>query len=319
MAFERRRNGRQYYYSARRVGNKVVKTYHGTGVHALMTEIECRQIARARAAALKERDDYVAELWQLESITRLARMASRQAMYATYLLAGYQRSSCYHWKRKEPKMEIPTLASLKEIEPDPPVTEEPLQVQELSPPEPEVRKKLNSNGFWPETIEETIKLVMSGRRDLLEHLRTQLAEVPDLWRRVSDLTRAAIQGWAKKISRGDVGFQESVVLASIEERKKLLGEASTIMERAIVDRFVINKLQLSYFDIVASCADEGTAYSKTGIAIEKRHRSAEHQFREATRQLAKIRVIQEEIAPDSPVSASIRLFDPDANRKKEVA
>ena len=213
-------------------------------------------------------------------------------------------------------MEIPTLASLKEQEPAPRALEEPLQEQ-TAQSEPE--EKPRSKNFWPDSIEETIKLVMSGRRDLLEHLRSQLAEVPELWRHVSDLTRTAIQGWAKKISRGHVAFEESIVLASIEEREKLLGKASTAMERSVIDRYIINKLQLAHYDLVASCADEATTYSKIGVAIEKRHRSAEYQFREATRQLTKIRTIQKEIAPDSPVSASIRLFDPDASKRKEVA
>ena len=135
---------------------------------------------------------------------------------------------------------------------------------------------------------------------------------------IRDRTRTAIQGWAKKISRGDVAFQESIVLASIEERKKLLDEANTIMERAIVDRFIITKLQLGYFDLVASCADEATMYSKTGIAMEKRHASAQHQFREATRQLTKIRVIQEEV-PKAPESASLKIYRPKRTLTRNVA
>ena len=278
---------------------------------ALLVEIEVRKIARERAAELKKRDDFVAELWSLENISRLARKASRQAMYSTYLLAGYQRSNCHHWKRKESQMEIPTLASLKEQEPAP--------IQEDALPEPEQRKNPQSKSFWPESIEETIKLVMSGRRDLLEHLRTQLADVPDLWRQVSDLTRTAIQGWAQKISKGNVAFRESIVLATIEERDKLLKEASTIMERAVVDRFIITKLALSYYDIVTACGDESLDYSKVGVAIEQRHRSAEYQHREATRQLSKIKVIQEEVAPDSPTVASLSLYDPGRKLKRQVA
>ena len=311
MGLERRGNGK-YYYTAKRVDGKVVKTYHGTGPLALLVELEVRRIARERLEELKYRDEFVADLWQLENISRLAKKASRQAMYTAYLLADYQRSNrCYHWKRRDSKMDIPTLASLKEV---------PAPKQEAPPPEPKSQDTPPPpQSFWPQSIEETINLVMSGRRDLLGQLRSQIAEIPDLWQQVSDLTRTAIQGWARKISQGNVALQESVVLASIEEREKLLGQANTIMERAIVDRFIINKLQLAYFDIVASCADEATASSKLAAALEQRHRSAEHQFRESTRQLAKVRTIQEEIAPDAPLSASIRLFDPDNKQKKVVA
>jgi hypothetical protein len=140
-----------------------------------------------------------------------------------------------------------------------------------------------------------------------------------LWRQVSDLTRVAVEGWARKISRGNVEFQESLILASMAERKQLLGETQTIMQRTAVDRFIISKICVAYFDLATSCADESTLHSKTGMAIEKRRLSAEHQLREATRQLAKIKIIQEEIAPDSPVSASIRLFDPKSSQGRQVA
>ena len=214
-------------------------------------------------------------------------------------------------------MELLTLAALTELGPEPPIEDK--AKQELAAPsEQGTQEPPKPNSFWPETVEKTIKLVMSGRRDLLEELRTQLREVPDLWQQVSDLTRTAIQGWAKKISRGDVAFQESIVLASIEERKKLLEEANTIMEQAIVDRFVITKLQLGYFDLVASCADEATMYSKTGAAMEKRHASAQYQFREATRQLTKIRVIQEEV-PKAPESASLKIYRPKRTLTRNVA
>ena len=210
-------------------------------------------------------------------------------------------------------MEIPTLASLKEPKPAPPAEEEKVQ-EKVALPEPEEQIP-RAESFWPASIEETIKLVMSGRLDRLEHLRSQLYEVPELWQQVSDLTRVAIQGWSKKISKGNVAFQESIVLAAIEEREKLLGEATTIMERSIVDFFIISKLRLEYHNIVESCSDESIDYSRTGIAMNQRQRSAEHLFREATRQLAKIRVIQDEIPPASPAVASIKLYDPDTKQK----
>ena len=316
MALERRRNGRIYCYSSKRDENgRVYKAYHGAGDHGLMVELERRKIARKRKEELRQRDEFIAALWHLESIARLAKQASRQAVYSTCLLAGYQRSKQYKWSRKDSNMNIPTLASREEKEPTASAAD--TLGHEVDSPKPAPKRPANS--FWPESIEETIKLVMAGRRDLLGHLRSQIAEVPDLWRQVSDLTRVAVEGWARKISRGNVEFQESLILASMEERKQLLGETQTIMQRTAVDRFIISKICVAYFDLATSCADESTLHSKTGMAIEKRRLSAEHQLREATRQLAKIKIIQEEIAPDSPVSASIRLFDPKSSQGRQVA
>ena len=55
-------------------------------------------------------------------------------------------------------MNIPTLASLEEHEPEPTTKEEAVQ-EVATQPKPEQRQKPQSKSFWPESIEETIKLV----------------------------------------------------------------------------------------------------------------------------------------------------------------
>ena len=290
MAWETRRNGRKYYYTAKRVNGKVVKQYHGRGERGLMIASTVQDIARQRQANRDAWKDYLAELWSLEQISKLARIAARTAIYATYILAGYNRSRCHHWtKTKDSRMDIPSFASLPDKAEPSKVAEAPLAKNELD----SAQELPPAKRYWPQSIDETIRLIMSGRRDLLEVLRTQLADVPELWREVSDLTRVAIQGWASKIAQGseNIAFRESIVLAATTERAKLLDDSSTIMERAIVERWVITKLQLAYFDIVVSSQD-AFGVSKADAAIERRHKSAEHQFREATRQLTKVRSLQ---------------------------
>lgn len=318
MAWERRANGKDYYYAANRVDGKVVKQYLGTGLKGFLGELAVRGRARIRKASLKARDDYLAEFWSLDHITRLASRSSKQALYVGYLLANWTRTKSHHWiKSKDSKLNVPTLAELSE-KLSPPDDGECRQQAEPDSPPPADKEKPR---YWPQSLEETIKLVMSGRRDLLGLLRSQLAEVPDLWQEVSDLTRIAIEGWARKISNGDPAFCESIVLATTAERETLLGECSTIMERAIVDHFVIAKLAHAYFNIVASTSDDTASHSKLGIAIEKKHRSAEFQFREATRQLNKIRAISDEIAPITPanVHAGVRLHDPESMLERKSA
>jgi hypothetical protein len=307
-----------YYYSATRVNGRVIKKCHGSGWRGLLAELQVRQRALLRSSNLDARRNYLAGFWVLDNITRLAMQAARQALQATYLLAGFRYSKCHHWlESKELKMEIPRLASLKELPPStgnssgPPITTEQVEPQ----------KTPKNNSCWPKSIGETIALVKAGRHDLLDLLRTQLTEVPELWREISDLTRVAIRGWASKISKDDATICESIVLSAMSERDELLGESNTIMERAIVDRFVLAKLQLAYFDVLSSGLDASQSYTKTGIAIEKRYRSAEHQFREATRQLGQIRAIQSKISPPTPsnVSVGIKLHNPDATRKRKLA
>ena len=321
MAWESRPKGAEYYYSARRVNGKVVKKCHGPGWRGLIAKLTVSDVAKKRKASRDARDDYLAELWSLENTAKLAKIASRNALYAAYLLAGYERTRQHKWKKtKESSMNIPTLASLSEqiVNSEvidaaaPPAVDEQMEAQEL-PKAPQ---------FWPSSIDQTIKLIMSGRRDLLEVLRSQLADVPELWAEVSDLTRVAIQGWATKIAQDEFPFRESIVLAATTERAELLSKCSTIMERAIVDRWTITKLQLAYFDIVVSNQDDTSLHTKRGAAIEQRHRSAEHQFREAGRQLSRIRTLQDEIVPDTPMADegfAIGLYDPDGILKRKAS
>jgi hypothetical protein len=337
MAWERRRNGRMYYYSATRVNGKVQKEYHGSSWKALTQSAVDRLESVNRAAEINARDKYLAELWQLDNIFKLTIQASREALYAAYLLAGYRRTKCHHWVLiKESKMGIPSLASLQEL---PPVDEgnctnsqsvnsdNPEQITPTVGPDQaeKAAKDREPNGNqtsrWPRNIEETVNLIMAGRRDLLEVLQAQLAEVPELWRAASDLTNCAINGWAKKIGGEDLAYCESLKLAAATEREKLREESDTIMEQAIVDRFVLAKLQLAYLDFVLSVVDPKFLATKTGIAVEKRYRSAEYQFREAVRQLSKIRTIQQNMTPTAPanISLGLRLHNPHSTQSRKLA
>ena len=322
MAWELRKNGKRYFYTAKRVDGKVVKKYWGRGEAGLMAALTMREVATKRKENKDVWANYFAELWPLEKISKLAKTASLNALYAAYLIAGYKRTKCHHWVRtKDSKMDIPTFASVPESAP--PIQDAAGSGAEDKPGKPENTPSPPPKSYWPQSIDETIKLVMSGRRDLLEVLRSQLADVPDLWKEVSDLTRVAIQGWANKIAHGqNVAFQESIVLSATTERAKLLEECSTIMERAIVDRWTINKLQLAYFDIVVSGQDAITS-SKTTASIDQRHRSAQHQFRESTRQLQKIKMLVEEITPEEAPAAvesvALKLHDPDDRQARRSA
>lgn len=100
MAWEKRRNGRLYYYRATRRGKRVVKTYIGTGPAA---EAAARADAERRAARAAER--------QAEQQVREAHaMAVEQVvafgcqvnslMEAELLAAGYHRHCRGPWRKR---------------------------------------------------------------------------------------------------------------------------------------------------------------------------------------------------------------------------
>jgi hypothetical protein len=167
--------------------------------------------------------------------------------------------------------------------------------------------------LWPMTITETLRLIKSGRRDLLSHLRWQLKQVPELWRKVGNLTDLAVRSWAQQISHDDDLLRESIVMSTEEELEVLRVRLGTETGKVIGERYVLTKLQLAYYDIVSAHSAGESTGSKLGNAILNRHKSANHQFNEAVRQLANVERIQGETLPDEPVpvaSSQLKLYRP---------
>jgi hypothetical protein len=93
------RNGRPYYYSARKQAGRVVKTYHGFGRLGEMAEVLELEARRRRA---DRRDVFRAERARTgiadEAMKDLDR-ASASAIQAALIGAGYHRVN-YTWRRR---------------------------------------------------------------------------------------------------------------------------------------------------------------------------------------------------------------------------
>lgn len=102
MAWEARgsRGNRRYYYTARRVGARVVKRYHG---HGVLAELAQRLDAEARARRSAESADFAVMQERLAHpralMDDLDHHVSR-LVEATFLAAGYHRHNYGPWRRR---------------------------------------------------------------------------------------------------------------------------------------------------------------------------------------------------------------------------
>jgi hypothetical protein len=107
MSWEKRRNG-LYFYTARRVGGRVVKRYLGAGpvaaAAAKLDEINHNQRADDRAAFDDERRDAAAIDATLDDLNDLADLVARAALVA----AGYRQHNRGEWRKTRARSEETT-------------------------------------------------------------------------------------------------------------------------------------------------------------------------------------------------------------------
>jgi hypothetical protein len=101
MSWETRGDGRlrRYYYSARRVGGKVVKAYRGggtVGLHAAQADDERRLREQGEALVRARRR---AELIALDDLTQALHERCALLAEAALLAAGYRRHNRWKWRR----------------------------------------------------------------------------------------------------------------------------------------------------------------------------------------------------------------------------
>ncbi len=100
MAWETRRNGRRYYYSATRIGGRVVKAYLGSGEIAAQAERLAALGHQRNDADQAERTHQRLEAARLEpEMTALASLAAALTGLALHD-AGYHRHHRGDWRKR---------------------------------------------------------------------------------------------------------------------------------------------------------------------------------------------------------------------------
>ncbi len=319
MSWELRSGIRYFYEAFRDEDGKLVKRYVGNGLAGLLASRQAEEAAERRKQLIQEVRDFEAGMWHLDSATRLIREASKEALHATYLVAGYRQNKFYHWRRSpEMKEQHKEVNDLKEERSQQrPGSAQAKHVKPVSAEDAGIgMATAAAETRLPESIDETLAAIKQGRTDLLGHLRQQLRRVPQLWQHYGDLGRLTQVAWASQIA-GDVHLvRESLMLQMDRQRQELAGDNPSAAERLLAERVVLANLQLAFYEQLAAQNAPRLLGTKLGEAVAKRLKSANHELRQATSQLTKIKQLQSASKPHRP-AAALKLFDPD--RKQQAA
>ncbi len=271
MTWERRGRHRYFYRVDRRQG-RLVKKYYGRGLAGLLAAREFEKEALDRQQQIQEVSEFQAEMWHLDSAMRLIRAAAKQALHATYLVAGYRQNKFYHWRRspemKEQHKEVNDLNGERS-------QQRPGSAQaKNAKPVPSEDAGIGmataaAENRLPESIDETLAAIKQGRTDLLGHLRQQLQRVPQLWQHYGNLGRLTQVAWASQIAGGEDLVRESLMLRMDQQREELAGDNPSAAERLLAERVILSNMQLAFYEQLAAQNAPRLLGTRLGEAVAK--------------------------------------------------
>jgi hypothetical protein len=100
MAWETRRNGRRYYYRARRIGGRVVKEYVGAGLGADLAAAEEAAKVRQAAKRAEERRADRHRLAAADDVLAALDAITDTLTRATLTAAGYHQHHRGAWRKR---------------------------------------------------------------------------------------------------------------------------------------------------------------------------------------------------------------------------
>lgn len=100
MAWESRGGNGRYYTRSERVGNRVVRTYFGTGPSADFAALADHHRRARRAAHAAQRRLALTELATADACVATLCQAAETAASAALLAAGYHRHARGAWRRR---------------------------------------------------------------------------------------------------------------------------------------------------------------------------------------------------------------------------
>ena len=213
MPWETRNEKDRYFYSAQRIGKRIVKTYMGRGEGAFLAAKEVEARKQLRLFVKQEIQRWAADSWAAESRMNLLRSACRAVLHGTYFSSGYRQVN-YCWRRPR----------------------KPMERQQ----QPEETYLVSSDQL---SLEQVVELVRNGRRDLLPLLREKLVENEPIWRHYGRVGNACQTAWATLISGKDDLQRESIELYSEDLKQRLAGPNPTAAEVLLAERCALSWLR----------------------------------------------------------------------------
>ena len=251
MAWEKRRNGKKYFYLSRRLSDgRVRKKYFGKGHSA---EVESSRLVFKyffRWQEKKQREHFSA----IEAMSNEC-MASIETLFeAQMYAAGFHNPKSRGWRkiRRDKMIRTTETNNFKETAEDTRKHEQPNE-EEVS-------------------LEEVIHRCRAGDQDARMTLRRVIKEQPDLFTRFGHITAKVQAEWNCAINGPDLFEREVMGTRTRELRKGLIEEGSeTYLEQLAIDQVVISHLEQGFHNLIeAKCVGKGIEIAKYQIDASQR-------------------------------------------------
>lgn len=134
-----------------------------------------------------------------------------------------------------------------------------------------------------ETILNQLKTLVAaakqGNAEVLPHIQTLLDNHPQLWQHFGDVVGQVESKWLTLLAGADAAVHESLRRTTEQLRQQLLEDGDSPLERLLVDRIVVSRLMISFFDsavaLAVNAAETRMRYLNQQLSkAQKRHESA---------------------------------------------
>lgn len=251
MAWEKRGNGRQYFYlSERQADGSVRKRYCGRGMLAEVESIRLEWKACLRQCELQERKTIL----DLESMTQSYAESTRTTVEAHFFADGFHNPTSRGWRRRREMIRVPEA---DEQEPG---------LQEPGLQEPQ---ETETEEF---TMGELVSRCRRGDKHAAKTLRKVLNEHPDLYDGLGQVSQKVQVKWVRAITGTDLFEREMLLRATMNLRRELIKEGTgTQLERLVIEQVVSSHLQQAFHESrEAELASMGIETSKYRLDATKR-------------------------------------------------
>ena len=241
MAWERRRSDRYFYLSVRR-GDRITKRYLGRGQVAYLTETHLELERKQRATT---RD----QLRQLKQrLSRHDDLLDRLNELCRLLLVLYRVERNWRIRR--------------------------------NPTEKERSMNTNSNAIGEQPVvsqlRELLERASAGDQAASASARALLADTPDLWLHLGDISRHAVTTWIAVVAGSDEFLRDAIRRKMDDLIQSLQHETSNPLEALLVQRVAATWVQLQHADLLVARATETaqTCLLKRQQVAQKQHLAA---------------------------------------------
>jgi len=219
MAWETRGNRKSYFYRSERDGDRVRKTYIGSGLLAEVESIRLERKAMLRAQIASEQ----------KQTLKAETLLKQQIRSTTDITIGLMTSVGYTNERYRGWRKLPVTAP-----------------QQTDDNDNDDKQKLSA----PEvSFSELVKAARQGDRSAIPALRGMLRENPELARNNGDLSSQTQIHWIDLIAGRDLHRRECLLMAMAQLKQELIAETNgTVVENMLVEQAISTWLQLNYHE-----------------------------------------------------------------------